>query len=350
MREPAFWWREAGLLARLLAPLGAMYGAVAAIRMWRKGRRARVPVVCIGNLTLGGSGKTPAAIALARMLQAAGHSPAFLTRGYGGRLAGPVLVAPTHTAAEVGDEPLLLARIAPTIVARDRVAGAAAAEKAGADIIVMDDGFQNPSLTKDTAVLVIDGTRGIGNGKVFPAGPLRAPLAAQIAAAGRNVRFPILLIVGEPGASARAVLHAWRRLPSATGSLVPDPAAVAALAGRRVLAFAGIGDPEKFFATLRAAGVAIEETRSFADHHAFTAAEAGELVARADAARLTLVTTEKDHARMSGNATLATLAARAMTLPVVLAIDDAEGWRRGLADLLRALREQGLVRPRATRP
>ena len=127
MREPAFWWREAGLLARLLAPLGALYGAVAAFRMGRKGRRARVPVVCVGNLTLGGSGKTPAAIALARMLQAAGDRPVFLTRGYGGRLAGPVAVAPTHTAAQVGDEPLLLARVAATVVARDRVAGAAAA-------------------------------------------------------------------------------------------------------------------------------------------------------------------------------------------------------------------------------
>jgi len=318
MREPAFWWREAGLCARLLAPLGALYGTVAAVRMRRKGARARVRVVCVGNLTLGGSGKTPAAIALARMLQAAGDRPAFLTRGYGGRLPGPVLVAPTHTAAEVGDEPLLLARVAPTLVARDRVAGAAAAAAAGADVIVMDDGFQNPSLEKDVALLVVDGPRGIGNGRVFPAGPLRAPLAAQLA------RAQALVVVGEAGASTQAVLKAGAALPSTTVRLVPDPAAVAALAGRQVLAFAGIGDPERFFATVRNAGVAIGETRSFADHHVFTAAEAADLIARADAARLTLVTTEKDHARMRGNAELAALAVRSMTLPVMLALDDAD--------------------------
>ena len=316
MREPAFWWREAGFVARLLAPLGALYGAVAALRMRQHGRRARARVVCVGNLTLGGSGKTPTAIALARMLQAAGDRPVFLTRGYGGRLPGPVLVAPTHTAAEVGDEALLLARVAPTIVARDRVAGAAAAEAAGADIIVMDDGFQNPSLQKDISLLVIDGPRGIGNGHVFPAGPLRAPLAAQLD------RFPALLVVGEAGPSTQAVLKAGPWLPRTTARLVPDPAAVAALADRRVLAFAGIGDPEKFFATLRAAGIAIDETRSLADHHVFTAAEAADLIARADAARLTLVTTEKDHARMCGNPELAALAARTMTLPVRLTIDD----------------------------
>ncbi len=329
MREPAFWWREAGLLARLLAPLGALYGAVAASRMTRKGRRANVPVVCVGNLTLGGSGKTPAAIAIARMLQAAGRRPVFLTRGYGGRLAGPVLVVATHTAAEVGDEPLLLARVAPTIVARNRVAGAAAAEAAGADVIVMDDGFQNPSLEKTLSILVIDGPRGVGNGHVFPAGPLRAPLAAQFA------RFPVLVVVGEAGTSTQAVRKAAPpRMVTRTGRLVPDPAAIAALAGRRVLAFAGIGDPEKFFAMLRAAGIAIGETRSFADHHVFTATEAAELLGRADAARLTLVTTEKDHARTSGNPALATLAARTMTLPVALAVEPADEISLGLADLL----------------
>jgi len=317
MREPAFWWREPGLLAALLAPLGALYGAVAALRLQLPGRRARVPVVCVGNLTLGGSGKTPAAIAIARMLQAAGDRPAFLTRGYGGRLAGPVLVEPAHTAAEVGDEPLLLARVAPTIVARDRVAGAAAVP-AETTVIVMDDGFQNPSLEKDISVVVIDGRRGIGNGKTFPAGPLRAPLAAQLG------RYPALLVVGETGASAQALLKAARGLAVATGRLVPDAAAVAALAGRRALAFAGIGNPDKFFATLRASGIDVAETRSFADHHAFSAAEARELIDRAAAARLTLVTTEKDHARVAGDEKLAALASHALTLPVTLALDGAD--------------------------
>jgi len=316
MREPAFWWRKPGVAAALLAPLGALYGAVAARRMARPGRRARVPVICIGNLTLGGSGKTPAAIATARMLQAAGERPAFLTRGYGGRLAGPVLVSPAHTAAEVGDEPLLLARVAPTIVARDRVAGAAAAP-AETSVIVMDDGLQNASLHKDIVAVVLDGARGIGNGKVFPAGPLRAPPAAQFAG------HPSLLVIGEPGASAREVIAAiGKRAPLLIrGRLVPDPGVVAALAGRATLAFAGIGDPEKFYATLRAAGVTVAEQASFPDHHVFTAAEAAALIGRADARGLALVTTEKDHARMTGYPGLAALAARSATLPVTLATD-----------------------------
>jgi len=320
MREPAFWWRKPGLAAHLLAPLAALYGAVAAYRMRQPGRRARVPVICIGNLTLGGSGKTPAAITVARMLQAQSARPVFLTRGYGGQLTGPVMVAPTHTAADVGDEPLLLARVAPTIVARDRVAGARAAEAAGAEIIVMDDGFQNPALSKTISVLVIDGRRGIGNGKVFPAGPLRAPLAAQIAHA------QALLVVGDAGASAQAFIAAAKARvwpPVMTGRLVPDPSALAALAGRRVLAFAGIGDPDKFFATLRGADIAIIEARGFDDHHVFTKAEAADLIARADAAQLTLVTTEKDQARMIGSPALATLANRTTILPVTLALDDA---------------------------
>jgi tetraacyldisaccharide 4'-kinase len=329
MREPAFWWRKPGLASRLLSPLAALYGAVAARRMRRPGQRARAIVVCIGNLTVGGAGKTPTAIAAAQALRDIGAKPAFLTRGYGGRLAGPVIVAPTHSAADVGDEPLLLARVATTIVARNRVAGAAAAVDAGADTIVMDDGFQNPSLDKDLSVVVIDGRRGIGNGRVIPAGPLRAPLAAQLP------RAHALIVIGEPGPSARAVVAAARQgdLPVLTGRLVPDPAAVAALKGTRVLAFAGIADAEKFFATLREAGIAVAATQRFADHHPFTAAEAADLIAKAEQSRLTLVTTEKDQARMVGDPALAALAARATALPVTLALDKAGGLR----DLLEGL-------------
>src|SRR5712675_2587110 len=241
MRDPSFWWRAPGPMAGLLAPLGALYGVIAAQRLMQAGRRVRVPVVCIGNLTVGGAGKTPTAIAVARLLQAAGARPIFLTRGYGGRLAGPVAVAPTHGAADVGDEPLLLARVAPTIVARDRAAGARAAEAAGAELIVMDDGFQNPALAKDLSLIVVDGRRGLGNGKVFPAGPLRAPLRPQIA------RAQALLVVGEPGPAAQPAIDGARArgLPVFTGRLVPDPAVVAALAARPALAFAGIADPEK---------------------------------------------------------------------------------------------------------
>jgi tetraacyldisaccharide 4'-kinase len=329
MREPAFWWREPGLASRLLSPMAALYGAVAAHRMRRTGHRAPAKVVCIGNLTVGGAGKTPTAIATAQLLRDAGATPAFLTRGYGGELAGPVVVTPTHTAAEVGDEPLLLARVAPTVVARDRVAGAAAAVAAGADTIVMDDGFQNPSLDKDLAVVVVDGRRGIGNGGVVPAGPLRAPLAAQLP------RADALIVIGEPDRSARAVVEAARHgdQPVLTGRLVPDPAAVAALEGTRVLAFAGIADADKFFATLQEAGIAVAATQRFADHHPFSATEAADLIAKAEQSRLTLVTTEKDLARMVGDPALEALAARAKVLPVTLALDKAGGLR----DLLEGL-------------
>jgi len=328
MREPSFWWRAPGLqpspLATLLAPLAALYGAVAARRMRWPGERAQVRVVCLGNLTVGGAGKTPAAITVARMLQAAGAKPAFLTRGYGGRLAGPVVVAPSHAAAEVGDEPLLLARIATTIVARDRRVGARAAQAAGADVIVMDDGFQNPALAKDLSLIMVDGRRGIGNGRVVPAGPLRAPLAAQIARAGA------LVVVGAAGPSAQRAIDAARAadLPVLGARLVPDPAALAALAHRSVLAYAGIANPEKFFATLRAAGINVEATQPFADHQRLRGGEAADLIARAEKMKLSLVTTEKDHARMAGEAALAALAARSTTLPVRLEFDDVAAVKR----------------------
>ena len=181
MRDPAFWWRNAGLAAGLLAPFAAVYGAIAARRMAGTGARAGVPVLCVGNFTLGGAGKTPAVMMLTKMLQAAGEQPCCLSRGYGGRNSGPKLVdAQNDRAAQTGDEALLLARVAPTIVARDRVAGAQAARATGASLIIMDDGLQNASLAKDFALAVIDGRRGIGNACVFPAGPLRAPIDAQL--------------------------------------------------------------------------------------------------------------------------------------------------------------------------
>jgi tetraacyldisaccharide 4'-kinase len=315
MREPPFWWRAAGIEACLLAPAAAIYGAVASSRLKREGYRAGVPVICIGNPTVGGAGKTPTALAVAHILKTAGERPVFLSRGYGGREHGPHLVAADRDrAAEVGDEPLLLARVAPTIVAQDRVAGAKAAQAAGASVIVMDDGFQNPSLAKDFSVLVIDGRRGLGNGKVFPAGPLRAPLVAQLARADAIVLVGTL---GEGAAVVGAVAEA-RKLPVLRARLEPSHDVIAALAGRRVLAFAGIGDPEKVFATLREAGIAVAVTRSFADHHRYTPEDAGELCRQADAAGLTLVTTEKDAARLQGEEALAELAGRVRALPVGL--------------------------------
>jgi len=318
MREPGFWWRERGAASALLAPFATLYGSIAAQRMRGDGTRAAVPAICIGNLTLGGTGKTPTAIAVTKLLAAKGEHPFLLTRGYGGTLSGPVRVDPKrHTAREVGDEPLLLARVAPTIVAHDRVAGAATAHAGGASIIVLDDGLQNPSLHKTQALAVIDGRRGIGNGMVFPAGPLRAPLSAQIE------HVQALLVIG-PVAEAKPIIDAAQKgaLPLFHGELTPDATALTGLRGRKVLAFAGIGDPNKFFATLAAAGIDVSVRHGFADHHRYTAAEASSLTTEAERDGLTLVTTEKDLMRIEGDPVLATLAARARVLPVKLDIDE----------------------------
>jgi len=322
MREPAFWWRKAGLAAGLLTPLAVVYGAITARRMFMTGARADLPVLCVGNFTLGGAGKTPAVMMLAKMLEAAGERPRCLSRGYGGSNTGAKLVdAKNDRAAQVGDEALLLARVAPTVVARDRVAGAKAARADGASVIIMDDGLQNASLVKDFTLAVVDGQRGIGNGCVFPAGPLRAPLDAQLE------RCDALLIVGQAHIAGDVVATAGN-FPVFHGNLVPDASAVAALKGKNVLAYAGIGDPEKFFATLTQAGIAVTQRRAFGDHHRFTAAEADQLSMQAEQSGLTLVTTEKDLARMAGEPALAALAARTQVLPVTLVVDEMDELRK----------------------
>jgi len=321
MREPGF-WRRGGGVGALLAPFAAIYGSVAAWRMARPGTAAGIPVLCIGNLTLGGAGKTPAAIAVTKILQDAGRRPFLLSRGYGGRLSGPVRIDPAiHNAADVGDEPLLLARVAPAVVARDRVAGAAAARAAGADVIVMDDGFQNPSLRKDASLVVIDAASGIGNGRVFPAGPLRAPLEAQLA------RAQALLVMGE-GEAAQPALSAAPGLPVFHGRLVPDQAVLEALRPHPVLAFAGIGDPDKFFATLSDAGIDVRVRQAFPDHHPYRRDEAAGLIARAGRDKLTLVTTDKDRVRLEGADDLRALAAVSRAVPVTLAVREADAFRR----------------------
>ena len=281
---------------------------------------AGVPVICLGNLTVGGAGKTPAAIAVAQLLHAAHERPFFLSRGYGGQLAGPVRVNPAiHRAADVGDEPLLLARLAPTVVARDRVAGAKFAQFAGASVIVMDDGLQNPSLAKDLTIIVVDGRRGIGNGHIIPAGPLRAPLGIAARPRAGADRRRCRRTARRPSSTPRR-----RGLPIFHARLEPDRSVIAAIGRRKVLAFAGIGDPEKFFATLTAAGIDVAERAGFPDHHRYTAAEARDLIARAQAENLMLVTTEKDLVRLSGEPQLEALAARSSALPVRLVIEEAD--------------------------
>jgi tetraacyldisaccharide 4'-kinase len=330
MLEPPFWWRAPGLAARLLQPIALGYGAAAAWRLRHKGARAGIPIICIGNLTLGGAGKTPAALTIARLLSEMGEQPFFLSRGYGGKLAGPIRVdLARHQADEVGDETLLLARRAPTIVARDRVAGAELARAEGASVIVMDDGLQNPSLAKDWTLAVVDGHRGIGNARVFPAGPLRAPLMAQLE------RTSAVLIVGEPlppDSKLAIVLQRGGR-PILHARLEPDGHAIAALRGSRLFAFAGIGDPEKFFRTLTQAGLDVAGAERFPDHHKYSAADARRLLERCEREQMTPVTTEKDFVRLTGgDGDCATLAARTRVLAVTLMFEGEETLRRLLAE------------------
>lgn len=331
MKAPAFWWRRpgtggaAGTVAAALAPASLLYGAVAAHRMAREGLAAALPVICVGNVTVGGSGKTPTAIAVAALLREAGWGPAFLLRGYGGRLPGPIAVDPArHGAGEVGDEALLLARHAPTVVARDRPAGAAEAAGLGADVVVMDDGLQNPSLRKQASLAVFDGAVGTGNGRVLPAGPLRAPLSAQWP------RIDAVVVIGAGQAGDGVAAEAERRrLPVFRASLVPDPAAAASLGGRRVLAFAGIGRPEKFLESCRGAGLDVVASRRFADHHTFTAAEMSDLLAAAESGGLVPVTTEKDEVRLAPLRPSEPRLALVRTLPVALrfaAPGEVAGW------------------------
>ena len=337
MREPAFWHRPRSLKSHLLRPLAALYGTITALRLQRKGFDAGVPVLCVGNYHLGGAGKTPTVLALANILRELGERPVVLSRGYGGERRGPVLVDPArHSAQEVGDEPLMLAAHLPVVVARDRVDGVALAKSRLASVILMDDGFQNPALVKDVALIVIDSERGIGNGLVFPAGPLRAPLPAQLA------RTDALVVIGA-GAAAKDVAAAVAApgKPVLAAHLEPDPAAVKQLRGQRVLAFAGIGDPGRFLRTLQASGIEVAQQKAFADHHRFSLGEIAALVADAKRDGLIPVTTEKDLVRLRGVAQLSALAREIVPFPVTLQFDDAERLRKFLADRLFKARHRG---------
>lgn len=296
MRAPQAWWRPGGgLAAGLLWPVSRIWGNVAAWRMAKPARyRAPVPVICVGNPTVGGAGKTPTAIALARIARGRGLKPGLLSRGYGGKLAGPVLVdRERHTARDVGDEALLLAAAAPTVIARDRAAGARLLAAQDVDIIIMDDGFQNPALAFDLALLTVDAERGVGNGRVLPAGPLRAPLAPQLR------RADALLVVGA-GDTAAPLVRAAARAGRSTIHARLRPTRVRDWRKEPILAFAGIGHPDKFFATLTAAGAPVSKTLGFPDHHPYSEIDAEKLLRLADSEKLRLVTTEKDMARLSG--------------------------------------------------
>lgn len=316
-QAPAFWSRRNSLAGWALAPLGSLIGAITLRRMAGPSQGVPVPVICIGNPTVGGSGKTPTALMVLERLTSRGARPFALLRGHGGRLAGPVAVdTQKHTAADVGDEALLLAQAAPTIVARDRPAGGAYAVAHGATHVVMDDGFQNPSLAKDVSLLVIDGEAGVGNGRVLPAGPLRAPLAPQIA------RADAVLIAGG-GSCANALAQLTRSHGKAllSGKVEPDSATVARLTGRPLLAFAGIGRPQKFADTLKDAGLTVGRLHAFGDHHPYAPGDIAPLLAEADAAGWQVVTTTKDRVRLS-DARFTDMVPRIEALPVTMRLDE----------------------------
>ncbi|HEX7923733.1 MAG TPA: tetraacyldisaccharide 4'-kinase [Bradyrhizobium sp.] len=338
MREPAFWHRPSSWIAFLLSPLAALYGAVAARRMQRAGADAGIPVICVGNYHVGGAGKTPTVLALAKLLRELDERPVVLSRGYGGSLAGPVKVdRDSHTAAEVGDEPLMMAATLPVVVSRDRAAGIALVRAQNASVILMDDGFQNPSVMKDCCLIVIDGMRGVGNARVIPAGPLRAPLSPQLA------KTDALIVVGD-GYAARTIeieIEA-RGKPVLSAHLKPEQTSLTALSGKPALAFAGIGDPARFFNMLRSSGVDVVRHTAFADHHAFTRDEIEQLVADAKRDGLTLVTTEKDLARLRGPDGTPAWAQAIVPFAVTMQFEAPDTLRRFVSDQLFKARERRL--------
>jgi tetraacyldisaccharide 4'-kinase len=288
MKAPRF-WIDGGPLSVLLAPAGLVWAYMAERRQRNAHitpHRAPLPVICVGNAVAGGAGKTPVALSLAGLIEGAN----FLSRGYGGRAEGPLKVdVHHHSYAEVGDEPLLLAEAAPCWVAKDRVAGARAAAQHGARCLIMDDGFQDPSLIKDIALLVVDGHVGFGSGRCIPAGPLREPVDKALA------RASAVVILGEDRKKVAKLVGG--RLPVLHAHLQPEPEAQS-LRGETVVAFAGIGRPAKFFHTLERLGAKLVEAYAFPDHHPYHPTEIGELLAKAETHAAALVTTTKDLVRI----------------------------------------------------
>lgn len=317
MRPPAFWEQD-GLVPRLLAPIGAVVAGSTARRVARPGWRAPVPVLCCGNAGVGGAGKTTVVLDVARRLLAREVAVHCLTRGYGGRVRAVLRVDPArHDSGLVGDEPLLLAAVAPTWVGSDRAASARAAVAAGAEALLMDDGLQNPTLQQDAALLVVDGATGFGNGRVMPAGPLREPVAAAAS------RCRAAVLIGPDLAGARAALPPG--LPILTAALVPD----GSLHGVRVLAFAGIARPSKFHATLCQAGATLVGCVDFPDHHRFTKGDLDDVLARAAALQAVPVTTPKDEVRLP-----AAVRAQVRVLGVSLVWEDPAALERLLAEVM----------------
>lgn len=295
LKSPKFWQKENTFLGKALSPLGRIYAWGLRRKLKNaKSYRSKIPVVCIGNLVMGGVGKTPLAVSVAEYFKMNGMRPVFLTRGYGGGLSNVLVDPDKHTAKDTGDEALILARIAPAIVDPDRARGAKTAEKIGADVIIMDDGFQNPQLVKDLSFAVFDGRYGFGNGKVFPAGPLREPVEDGLR------RADAFIVVGKDKAGIKEwVDKRFMSLPFIGTHIEQDVAKIAQLSGKKVFAFAGIGYPDKFFDMLRDYGCDVVETQAFSDHYPYTDEDMTDLIARADKQGAVLVTTAKDGVRIA---------------------------------------------------
>lgn len=295
LNAPSFWFRPPGLISTLLQPIAAIVGLAAQKRRQRTGWRASVPVLCVGNLTVGGTGKTTAVLDLIRRLHQRGAVVHCLTRGYRGRAVNgqaPLRVDPAHhTAADVGDEPLLLAATAPCWVSPDRAASARAAIAAGATFLIMDDGFQNPGLHKDFSLILVDGAVGFGNQCVLPAGPLREPLNTGLAAANAVV------ITGQDTCGVQKSLAAKVHYPILKAALRME-SSIASLRQQKVIAFAGLARPDKFFACLRENDVIPTKCVSFPDHHTFTPSDLSHLTSLAAQHSALLVTTPKDAVRL----------------------------------------------------
>jgi len=347
MKAPGFWWSKSPSVPALaLAPAGWVYGRITGRRMKQKPKgSSRLPVICVGNFVAGGTGKTPFALMLHSMLTEDGFRPGFLLRGHGGSLAGPALVDPgSHEAAEVGDEALLLAKAGPAVISRDRVKGAELAEQQEIDVLLMDDGFQNPDLAKDLRIVLVDAHTGVGNGRCLPAGPMRAPLKTQM------LHADVLVVVGD-GEGAADVLHLAGRkgLPILRAGLKPGSADH--LFYKPLLAFAGIGRPEKFFKTLTGLGLKLLKKKAYPDHHVFTKDDASELLRTSEADGLQLVTTEKDMARIStaGGEIFRWLESKTETLAVSMAIREPERLRDIIRQMLRARSFRGSNSPKRER-
>lgn len=354
MRSPSFWYPSSNptlrdrLLRLAMTPFAAVYAFGAGMRhRMTVPERISVPVICIGNFTAGGAGKTPTAIAIAKKLETMGETPHFVSRGYGGQESGPVCVdVERHSSTDVGDEPLLLSKHSTTWVSQDRVAGALAAERAGASVIVLDDGFQNPALHKDLSLLVVDTGAGIGNGSVIPAGPLREPIEAAF-----KRTQGIVALGAEPLPKDLAQYAKQAAVPVFCASLQAGADVASNLVGKNLVAFAGIGRPEKFFSTLRGIGATLSQTRSFPDHHAFSDKDAQDLLGLAGRVDASLITTEKDAVRLrkANSAAAQKLSEQTEVLPVTAIFSDLPGLDALLTEHLTAARASHTYAPPGTR-